>query len=112
MAEQAHFADLIAVQVGDESNQSDMESGTQTRDWLLAAGNGTATTADDVFPNSLLYVNSFFIGNHAGYANFLVNGNPDAISWDGYPFANPHGAHHHAEELADAGQHFPPPWSG
>ena len=91
-AEQAHFADLIAVQVGDESNQSDMESGTQTRDWLLAAGSGTATTADDVFPNSLLYVNSFFIGNTAGYANFLVNGNPDAISWDGYPFGNPHGA--------------------
>jgi autotransporter-associated beta strand protein len=90
-AENARKSDLIALQVGDEINQSDMENGTKTRDWLLAAGNGTATTADDVFPNTLLYVNSFFIGNHGNYANFLATANPDAISWDSYPFANPHG---------------------
>jgi autotransporter-associated beta strand protein len=90
-AENARKSDLIALQVGDEINQSDMETGTRTRDWLLAAGNGTATAADDVFPDSLLYVNSFHIINHANYANFIATANPDAISWDSYPFANPHG---------------------
>lgn len=87
--EQQHIGGLLALQVGDESNQSDMESGTQTKNWFLAAGNGTATTADDVYPNTLLYVNSFYIGSDSGYANFLATANPDAISFDSYPFSNP-----------------------
>jgi autotransporter-associated beta strand protein len=105
-AENARKADLIALQVGDEINQSDMETGTQTRDWLWAAGNGTATSADDVFPNALLYVNSFHIINHNNYANFLAAANPDAISWDSYPFANPHGHYITPTNWLSLGQQF------
>jgi autotransporter-associated beta strand protein len=105
-AENARKSDLIALQVGDEINQSDMETGTKTRDWLLAAGNGTSTTADDVFPNSLLYVNSFHIINHSNYGNFLATANPDAISWDSYPFANPHGHYITPTNWLALGQQF------
>jgi autotransporter-associated beta strand protein len=105
-AENAHKNDLIALQIGDEINQSDMETGTKTRDWLTAAGNGTATTSDDVFPNSLLYVNSFHIINHDNYANFLQTANPDAISWDSYPFANQHGHYITPTNWLALGQQF------
>ena len=76
---------MIALQVGDEQ-QSDIEDPTgATRAWFNAA------QAGNHFNDTLLYVNSFFISNDTNYANFLANANPDAISWDSYPFANPHG---------------------
>ncbi|MEX0612224.1 MAG: autotransporter-associated beta strand repeat-containing protein, partial [Pirellulales bacterium] len=85
--EAAHFADLVSIQVGDEQ-QSDMENPNgYTKAWFDAAHAG------NYFTNQLLYVNSFYIGNHAAYADFIINANPDAISWDGYPFGNPHGGY-------------------
>jgi autotransporter-associated beta strand protein len=104
-AENARKNDLIALQVGDEQ-QSDILSGSMTKNWLLAAGNGTATTADDVFPNTLLYVNSFYIGDHTAYANFIQQANPDAISWDSYPFANPSGHYITPTNWLALGQQF------
>ena len=86
VAELAHQNDLVAIQVGDEQ-QADIENPAgSTKAWLDAAHAGNQ------FTNSLLYVNSFFIANQANYTNFLNSANPDAISWDSYPFANPHGA--------------------
>ncbi len=83
--EAAHQNDLIAIQVGDEQ-QSDIENPTgYTAAWFNDAHTG------NYFTNQLLYVNSFFIGNQTNYTNFLNNSNPDAISWDSYPFSNPAG---------------------
>ncbi len=81
----AHQNDLIALQIGDEQ-QSDIEDPNgYTRAWFNAAHAG------NYFPNTLLYTNSFFIGNQTNYTNFIANANPDAISWDSYPFSNPNG---------------------
>ena len=81
----AHQNDLIAIQVGDEQ-QSDIEDPNgYTQAWFAAAHAG------NYFPNSLLYTNSFFIANQTNYTNYIANANPDAISWDSYPFANPNG---------------------
>ena len=78
---------MVALQVGDEQ-QSDIEDPTgYTKAWFDAAHAG------NLYTNQLLYVNSFFINNGTNYANFIANANPDAISWDSYPFANPHGAY-------------------
>ncbi len=85
-SEMAHQNDLLAIQVGDE--QGDIESpGGYTAAWFNAAHAG------NYFPNSLLYTNSFFINSQANYANFLINSNPDAISWDSYPFSNSTGSY-------------------
>ncbi len=85
--ELAHHSDLVAIQIGDEQ-QSDIENPAGfTKAWFDAAHAG------NYFTNQLLYVNSFFINDHAAYANFITNANPDAISWDGYPFGNPHGGY-------------------
>ncbi|HEX4414692.1 MAG TPA: autotransporter-associated beta strand repeat-containing protein, partial [Lacipirellulaceae bacterium] len=81
----AHQNDLIAIQVGDEQ-QSDIEDPNgYTQSWFAAAHAG------NYFPNTLLYTNSFFIANQTNYTNYIANANPDAISWDSYPFANPAG---------------------
>ncbi|HEX3600077.1 MAG TPA: autotransporter-associated beta strand repeat-containing protein [Lacipirellulaceae bacterium] len=81
----AHQNDLIAIQVGDEQ-QSDIEDPNgYTQAWFAAAHAGNN------FPNTLLYTNSFFIANQTNYTNYIANANPDAISWDSYPFANPNG---------------------
>lgn len=83
--EAAHQDGLIAIQVGDEQ-QGDIENPNgYTKAWFDAAHAG------NYFPNSLLYVNSFFINNGTNYSNFIQNANPDAISWDSYPFSNPAG---------------------
>ena len=83
--EQAHISDLVTLQVGDEQ-QGDLESPTSlTTQWFQAAHAG------NYFPNQLLYVNSFFINSDNAYGNFIANANPDAISWDGYPFSVPAG---------------------
>lgn len=78
--EQAHYADLVAIQVGDEQ-QSDMEAlNSQTTVWFQNA------RAGNHFNDKLLYVNSFFINSDAAYATFIANADPDAISFDAYPF--------------------------
>jgi autotransporter-associated beta strand protein/predicted outer membrane repeat protein len=83
--EAAHKSDLFAVQVGDEQ-QGDIESPTsQTTAWFQNA------RAQNDFSNQLLYVNSFFINSTTAYANFIANANPDALSFDSYPFSNPDG---------------------
>jgi len=78
--EQARYADLVAIQVGDEQ-QTDMETpNSQTTVWFQNA------RAGNHFNDKLLYVNSFFINSDAAYATFIANANPDAISFDAYPF--------------------------
>jgi autotransporter-associated beta strand protein len=84
--EQSKIADLMALQVGDEQ-QSDLEDPNGvTKAWFQAAQQG------NYFPNQLLYVNSFFLISDAGYANFIAAANPDAISFDSYPFDTPYGS--------------------
>lgn len=84
--ETSRMADLIALQVGDEQ-QSDLENPNGvTKAWLQAAHAG------NYFPNQLLYTNSFFIGSDAAYATFIADANPDAISFDSYPFDTPYGS--------------------
>lgn len=92
-------ADLIALQVGDEQ-QSDLESPNgPTKAWLLSA------QAGNYFPDQLLYVNSFFINSDAAYATFIATANPDAISFDAYPFDSPYGALIYPQNwLSKAGQ--------
>ena len=84
--QQTKINDLLALQVGDEQ-QSDLENpnGT-TAAWFAAAHNG------NYFGNQLLYVNSFFVGSDANYASFIGAANPDAISFDSYPFDEPYGS--------------------
>src|SRR4051794_34053251 len=83
--EAAHASDLLAIQVGDEQ-QSDMEDPNgYTKAWFDTAH------ASNLYTNQLLYTNSFFINNGTNYSNFIGNANPDAISWDSYPFSNPNG---------------------
>ncbi len=78
--ENAHIADLVALQVGDEQ-QADIESpSSQTAAWFQAAHSG------NYFANQLLYINSTYITSDAAYATFIANANPDAISFDAYPF--------------------------
>jgi autotransporter-associated beta strand protein len=78
--ESAHASDLIALQIGDEQ-QSDLENPNgYTKAWFDAAH------ASNLYTNQLMYTNSFYIINGTAYANFIQNANPDAISWDGYPF--------------------------
>src|SRR4051812_30529731 len=83
--EAAHQNDLIAIQVGDEQQGDIEDPNGYTKAWFDAAHAG------NYFPNSLLYVNSFFINNGPNYSSFIANANPDAISWDSYPFSNPAG---------------------
>jgi autotransporter-associated beta strand protein len=83
--ENAHYADLVALQVGDEQ-QSDIENPNgATKAWFDAAHNA------NLYTDKLLYTNSFFINNISAYINFVGNANPDAISFDSYPFGNPGG---------------------
>lgn len=78
--EQAHYADLLAIQVGDEQ-QTDIENPNgYTKAWFDAA------RADNYFTDKLLYVNSTFVNDIDAYFNFIATANPDAISWDAYPF--------------------------
>jgi autotransporter-associated beta strand protein len=84
--EQSRSADLIAMQVGDEQ-QSDLENPNGvTKAWFQAAHAG------NYFQNQLLYVNSFYVGSDAAYATFIADANPDAISFDSYPFDTPYGS--------------------
>ncbi|MEA2735064.1 MAG: fibronectin-binding autotransporter adhesin [Humisphaera sp.] len=97
--QQAHVADLVALQVGDEQ-QSDLENPNgPTATWLKAA------QAGNNFPNQLLYVNSFYVGSDANYASFIGSADPDAISFDSYPFDSPYGSIIYPHNwLAKAGQ--------
>ncbi len=81
----AHQNDLIAIQVGDEQQTDIEDPNGYTQAWFAAAHAGNN------FPNTLLYTNSFFIANQTNYTNYIANANPDAISWDSYPFSNPAG---------------------
>jgi autotransporter-associated beta strand protein len=84
--EQGKFADLVALQVGDEQ-QSDLENPNGvTKTWFQNAHAGNH------FPNQLLYTNSFFINDDGAFANFIAQANPDAISFDSYPFDEPYGS--------------------
>jgi hypothetical protein len=79
-AENAHYADLVAIQVGDEQ-QTDLENPNgATKAWFDAAHAG------NYFTDKLMYVNSTFVGDVNAYINFVASANPDAISWDAYPF--------------------------
>jgi hypothetical protein len=85
--ESAHASDLVAMQIGDEQ-QGDIENPNgYTKAWFDAAH------ASNLYTNQLLYTNSFFINNGAAYASFIQNANPDAISWDSYPFSNSTGSY-------------------
>ena len=76
----AHYADLLAIQVGDEQ-QTDIENPNGlTKAWFDAA------QRRQLYTDKLLYVNSTFINSDAAYFDFIANANPDAISWDAYPF--------------------------
>jgi autotransporter-associated beta strand protein len=78
--ESAHYADLVAIQVGDEQ-QGDLENPNgYTRQWFDAA-----RTANN-FNDKLLYVNSTFVNDIGNFFNFIGSANPDALSWDAYPF--------------------------
>jgi hypothetical protein len=97
--ETSKIADLIAMQVGDEQ-QSDLENPNGvTKAWFQASHAG------NYFPNQLQYVNSFYIGSDAAYATFIADANPDAISFDSYPFDVPYGSIIYPHNwLAKAGQ--------
>ena len=84
--EQAHMADLIGISVGDEQDIVDQGSAdyNNTVNWFQTA------QANNYYPNTLLYVNTFQINND-GYPAFIAAANPDAISFDSYPFSNPDG---------------------
>jgi autotransporter-associated beta strand protein len=85
--ESTHALDLIAMQIGDEQ-QGDIENPNgYTKAWFDAAH------ASNLYPNQLLYTNSFFINNGPAYASYIQNANPDAISWDSYPFSNSTGSY-------------------
>ncbi len=85
--ESAHASDLIAMQIGDEQ-QGDIENPNgYTNAWFDAAH------ASNLYTNQLLYTNSFFVNNPTNYTNFIANANPDAISWDSYPFSNGTGSY-------------------
>jgi autotransporter-associated beta strand protein len=78
--EQAHYADLQAIQVGDEQ-QADLENSSgYTKQWFDAARSG------HYFDDKLLYINSTFVNSVPNFLNFIAAANPDAISWDAYPF--------------------------
>jgi autotransporter-associated beta strand protein len=83
--EASHQADLFAVQVGDEEGFGS----TTGSDYTQALNFFQSARANNVFNNQLLYINQFFIGN--AYGNFIQDANPDAISFDSYPFSNPDG---------------------
>ena len=86
-AETAHKSDLLALQVGDEQDLSNNTSGasfTQTVSWFQNAQSG------NYYPNQLLYVNQNGISD-SGFISFISQANPDAISFDSYPFSNPAG---------------------
>src|SRR5205085_6710675 len=59
-----------------------------------------------VFPHSLMFINSFFIGDDAKYANFIAAANPDAISFDSYPFGDASGAPITPTNWLALAQHF------
>ncbi len=78
--ENAHYSDLVALQVGDEQ-QSDLENASgYTKAWFDAAHNG------NYFTDKLLYINSTFVNSVPNFFNFIGAANPDAISFDAYPF--------------------------
>src|SRR5205823_6577423 len=78
--ESAHYADLLAIQVGDEQ-QGDLENPNgYTRAWFDAARSG------NYFNDKLLYINSTFWNDINNWFSFIGAANPDAISWDAYPF--------------------------
>lgn len=78
--ESAHYADLTAIQVGDEQ-QPDLENPSgYTKAWFDAARSG------NYFSDKLLYVNSTFVTNITNFFNFIGAANPDALSFDAYPF--------------------------
>ncbi len=78
--ETAHYADLVAIQVGDEQQTDIEDPNGATKAWFNAAHSG------NLFIDKLLYVNSTFINDINAYVNFVASANPDAISWDAYPF--------------------------
>ncbi len=84
-AEQAHFSDLLALQVIDDEpfNNVTDPNYTQTLNWLQTA------RAHNDYPNQLLFINQNNMGS--AYSTFLNDANPDAISFDGYPFSTPAG---------------------
>ena len=64
--ENAHYADLLAIQVGDEQ-QSDLENPSgYTKAWFDAAHSGGN------FADKLLYVNSAYISDTNAYINFIA----------------------------------------
>jgi hypothetical protein len=78
--ENAHYSDLLAIQVGDEQ-QTDLENPSgYTKTWFDAAHTG------NYFSDKLLYINSTFVNDVGNFFNFIAAANPDAISWDAYPF--------------------------
>ncbi len=86
--ENAHKSDLVALQVGDEQDLSNNPNGssfTQTVSWFQNA------QSNNTFANQLLYVNQDTIFSDANFASFIGQANPDAISFDSYPFSNPDG---------------------
>jgi autotransporter-associated beta strand protein len=76
----AHKSDLVSIQVGDEQ-QSDLENvNGYTKAWFDAAHSGGH------FTDKLMYINSTFWNNTSNFINFIGAANPDAISFDAYPF--------------------------
>jgi autotransporter-associated beta strand protein len=78
--EDAHKSDLVSIQVGDEQ-QSDLENvNGYTKAWFDAAHSGGQ------FTDKLMYINSTFWNDAGAFINFIGAANPDAVSFDAYPF--------------------------
>ncbi len=84
-AEQSHFSDLLALQVGDEQSfyHTTDSDYTQALSWFQQA------RLNNNYPNQLLFINQYQMGG--AYTNFINDANPDAISFDSYPFSKPAG---------------------
>jgi autotransporter-associated beta strand protein len=79
--ENAHYGDLVAIQVGDE--QADLENPNgYTKAWLDAARSGGQ------FSDKLMYVNATSWNNVSNFINTVAAANPDALSFDAYPFGS------------------------
>src|ERR1051326_636075 len=87
-SEQTHASDLIALSVGDEQDLNTVNSGpyTATVNWFQ---NRNANNYQ-YFPDTLCFVNHFYFIDSA-FSQFVASANPDAISFDSYPFSNPDG---------------------
>jgi len=84
--EQAHAADLVGLSVGDEQDINTVGSA----DYNATVAWFQARNAGNYFPNTLCFVNHFFYNDNA-LIPFIQAANPDAISFDSYPFSNPAG---------------------